>query len=211
MEGKRIKVAIPKGRLLKDVVKLFSSIGIDITDTEHSRRLVFHYPKYDISLFLVKPFDVVTYVKEGVADIGIAGDDVIEEIGGNIYEPLDLGFGKCRLVVAQREDFVMEKDILMLKVATKYPRITEKHYSKKGIPLDIIKLYGSVELAATCGLAHQIVDLVETGRTLKENRLIEVEKIMDVSAKLIVNRSSYNVKYSPINDLISKISSVLED
>ncbi len=209
MESKGLKIAIPKGRLLKDTISLFLKIGLDISNVEHSRKLVFNYPEYGITVLIVKPFDVVTYVKEGVADLGVAGSDVIEEMGEDLYQPLDLGYGKCRLVVAQREDFVMDTEQLFLKVATKYPRIAEKHYSKKGIPLEIVKLYGNVELAAICGLAHQIVDLVETGRTLRENRLVEVENIMDVSARLIVNRSSFNVKHPRVVELIDRIADVI--
>lgn len=206
-----IKIVLPKGRLLKDVVSVFESLGIPMSEVEKSRKLYFEYPSHGFYFVIAKPFDVITYVKEGVVDAGIVGNDVIEEMGADLYEPIDLGIGKCKMVVAQRRDFVVDSEILVLKVATKYPRITERHYGKKGIPLEVIPMYGSVELAAVCGLAHQIVDLVETGRTLKENNLVEVEKIMDVSARLVVNRSSYKLKAGRINEFLNSLRKVLID
>ncbi len=205
-----LKIALPKGRLLDSTIDLFARAGWDISVVKREKRkLMFHLPQYDLELMVVKPLDVTTYVEYGVADVGIAGKDVIIENAADVYEPLDLGFGRCRMVVAQPRNALLPQYGIGLKVATKYPRITERHFGKKGMPVEIIHLYGSVELAPLTGLAHQIVDLVETGTTLRENNLVEVETILEVTARLIVNRSSMRVKYAAIKDLLKRISSVL--
>lgn len=182
-----IRIALPKGRLLKYSMQLFDKMGFDLSLIEREKRkLLFSFPEYGIEAMIVKPMDVPVYVEYGVADLGIAGKDVILEERSDVYEPLDLGFGYCRMVVAQPKGIKLPPYGLGLKVATKYPRIAEKHYGKKGIPVEIIQLYGSVELAPLVGLAHQIVDLVETGTTLRENNLEEVETVFEVTARLIV-------------------------
>lgn len=205
-----LKIAIPKGRLFDEAFSLFQRIGMDLSPIKkEKRRLVFEFPEYGLLFMLVKPMDVPTYVEYGVADVGIAGKDVIVEKRAEVYEPLDLGFGYCRMVVAQPKDAKPVNPFLGLRVATKYPRIAENHYGKKGIPVEIIHLYGSVELAPITGLAHQIVDLVETGTTLRENNLIEVETIFEVTARLIINRSSMRVKHEKITSFVNTIKQVL--
>ncbi len=205
-----LRLALAKGRLLEESLKLFGRVGVDLSVIRREkRRLKFSFPQYGLEVMIVKPMDVTTYVEYGVADVGVAGKDVIVETRADVYEPLDLGFGYCRMVVAQPQDASLPRYGLGLKVATKYPRIAERHYGKKGIPVDIIHLYGSVELAPIVGLAHQIVDLVETGTTLRENRLVEVETIMEVTARLIVNRSSMRVKHGEIKSFIDSVESAL--
>ena len=205
-----LRIALPKGRLLDNTMSLFEKLNMDLSLIKREKRkLKFAFPQYGLEVMIVKPMDVPTYVEYGVADLGVAGKDVIIEHKADVYEPLDLGFGYCRMVVAQPKDFTLPKYMMGLKVATKYPKIAERHYGKKGIPVEIIQLYGSVELAPLVGLAHQIVDLVETGTTLRENNLVEVETIFEVTARLIVNRSSMRVKHNKIKNLIEKIASVL--
>ncbi len=201
-----LRIAMPKGRLLKQCRALFDKIGFDLSAMDREKRkLMFSFPEYGFEVMVVKPMDVPVYVEYGVADLGVAGKDVILEEKSDVYEPLDLGFGHCRMVVAQPKGIELPRYGLGLKVATKYPRIAEYHYSKKGIPVEIIQLYGSVELAPLVGLAHQIVDIVETGTTLRENNLEEVETIFEITARLIVNRSSMRLKYKRISELISAI------
>ena len=202
-----LKIALPKGRLLKHSIKLFKKMGFDLSRMlEEDRKLLFEFPQYEIETMVVKPMDVPTYVEHGVADVGIAGKDVILESGAEVYEPLDLKFGYCRMVVAQPRDAKLPPYGIGIKVATKYPRIAERHFGKKGIPVEIVHLYGSVELAPITGLAHQIVDLVETGTTLRENNLVEIETILEVTARLIVNRSSMRVKHRKVKDFIDLAS-----
>ena len=201
-----LRIAMPKGRLLKQCRALFDKIGFDLSAMDREKRkLMFSFPEYGFEVMVVKPMDVPVYVEYGVADLGVAGKDVILEEKSDVYEPLDLGFGHCRMVVAQPKGIELPRYGLGLKVATKYPCIAEYHYSKKGIPVEIIQLYGSVELAPLVGLAHQIVDIVETGTTLRENNLEEVETIFEITARLIVNRSSMRLKYKRISELISAI------
>ena len=205
-----LKIALAKGRLLDHTIELFKGAGFDISAVKREKRkLKFVFEELGLEAMIVKPMDVTTYVEYGVADVGIAGKDVIVENRADVYEPLDLGFGYCRMVVAQPKDLELPTFGVGLKVATKYPRIAERFYGKRGIPVEIIHLYGSVELAPLVGLAHQIVDLVETGTTLRENGLVEVETIFEVTARLIVNRSSMRVKYQEINRFMDRIEAAL--
>ncbi|WP_457681667.1 ATP phosphoribosyltransferase [Thermovibrio sp.] len=206
-----ITFALPKGRLLKESVELLKKVGIDATETlKESRKLIFKSGKF--KFLLVKPMDVPTYVFYGAADLGIAGKDVIEEKGYELYEPVDLGFGKCRLSVAEpvnsKEPYDLEK-LSFIRVATKYPKITDSYFRSKGIHPEIITLYGSVELAPLVGLSDRIVDLVQTGTTLKENGLREVDTILRSTARLIVNRASLKTKYSEIRPIIDRFRSVV--
>ncbi len=202
-----ITVALPKGRLLKESVEFLRKVGIDASETlKETRKLIFECNRF--RFILVKPMDVPTYVYYGTADIGIAGKDVIEEKGFELYEPLDLGFGECRLSVAEPVDIPEPYDIESLsfiRVATKYPRITDRFFREKGIHPEIITLYGSVELAPLVGLSDRIVDLVQTGTTLKANGLREVDVILHSTARLIVNRASLKTKYSRIKPLIDSM------
>ncbi len=210
--GEQIKIALPKGRLMEEAVRLFSRMGYDLSPMmEESRRLIFPFPQYGLSFLLVRAQDVPTYVEYGAADFGIVGKDILMEGGHDLYEPLDLGFGHCRMVVAQPVGTVLDLETRIgLRVATKYPRIARSHYHSKGVTVEIIKLYGSVELAPLTGLAHQIVDLVSTGRTLRENKLEEVETIAEITARLVVNRSSLKTKIGPVEKLISTMEGALD-
>jgi ATP phosphoribosyltransferase len=207
-----ITFALPKGRLLKDAVNFLAKAGIDASSVlSETRKLVFE--KDSFRFILVKPMDVPTYVYYGTADLGIVGKDVIEEKGYDLYEPLDLGFGGCRLSVAEpvdiKEPYDVEK-LSFIRVATKYPKITDRYFRSKGIHPEIIVLYGSVELAPLVGLADRIVDLVQTGTTLRENGLREVDVILRSTARLIVNRASLKTKYHVIKPIIDRMKRVLE-
>ena len=162
----------------------------------------------------IRAIDVPTYVEHGAADIGIVGKDVLlEQDHRDLYEPLDLKFGFCRIVIAEakgKEKRPVSKGWTKIRIATKYPRITERYFSQKGIPVEIIKLYGSIELAPLVGLAEQIVDLSSSGRTLRENHLVEVEEITGSTARLVVNRASLKIKYPGIGELIRKLQKGLK-
>lgn len=207
----RITFALPKGRLLKESVEFLKKAGVDASETlKETRKLIFESGKY--RFLLVKPMDVPTYVFYGAADLGIAGKDVIEEKGFDLYEPLDLRFGECRLSVAEpvniSEPYDLEK-LSFIRVATKYPKITDRYFRSKGIHPEIIVLYGSVELAPLVGLSDRIVDLVQTGTTLRENGLREVDTILNSTARLIVNRASLKTKYSEIKPIIDLLKSAI--
>ena len=211
MKYDQITIALPKGRLLKDAVGFLKEAKIDASETlKETRKLIFN--RENFRFILVKPMDVPTYVYYGTADIGIAGKDVIEEKGYDLYEPLDLGFGACRLSVAEPEEIEEPYDLEKLsfiRVATKYPRITDKYFRSKGIHPEIIVLYGSVELAPLVGLSDRIVDLVQTGTTLRANGLREVDTILHSTARLIVNRASLKTRYSIIKPIIDRIKKAL--
>lgn len=201
-----LTIALPKGRILKEAVALFKKVGIDCSEVaEDSRRLIFENKKDRIRFMVIRSQDVPTYVEYGAADIGIAGKDVLLEQERDIYEPLDLGIGFCRMVVAEPKELGKKdnpRHWTHIRVATKYPNITLRHFMDKGIQVEIIKLYGSIELAPLLGLSERIVDLVQTGETLKKNGLVEVETIMNVTSKLICNRASLKTKPERIRKLV---------
>ena len=201
-----LTIALPKGRILKEAVALFKKIGIDCSDVmEDSRKLIFENNKSRIRFMVVRSQDVPTYVEYGAADAGIAGKDVLLEQERDIYEPLDLGIGICRMVVAEPKELGKKdnpRHWTHIRVATKYSNITLKHFMNKGIQVEIIKLYGSIELAPILGLSERIVDLVATGETLRRNGLVEVEEIMKVTSKLICNRASLKTKPERIRELV---------
>ena len=202
-----LTLALPKGRIAEQALPLFERAGIEITDAVAGagRRLMVDLPQGGRAL-LVKPTDVPTYVEHGIADVGIAGRDTLEEQGRDLYEPVDLGVAACRLVVAQPgERPARLRRGMVLRVATKYPRLTQRHYLERGISPEIIPLYGSVELGAITGLADQIVDLVESGETLRQNGLVEVETIMHVTSRLIVHPASLKLEPEAISRLIEAI------
>jgi ATP phosphoribosyltransferase len=203
-----LNIALPKGRIGKDTLALFNSIGIksNIFD-EDSRKLVLLDEKNLIKYFLVKPIDVPTYVEYGTADMGVVGKDTLMEEGKNLYEVLDLGFGKCKMVVAGfKKQYATNCKLNNPRVATKYPTIAKEYFSyKRNESIEIIKLNGSVELAPLVGLAEYIVDIVESGKTLKENGLEVLEDIADISARLVVNRVSLKMKKEKINNIIDRI------
>ncbi len=208
-----LTIALPKGRILKEAVLLFKKIGIDCSDTlEDSRKLIFENKKSRIRFMVIRSQDVPTYVEYGAADAGIAGKDVLLEQERDIYEPLDLGIGICRMVVAEPKELSKTDNPTHwthIRVATKYPNITLKHFMNKGIQIEIIKLYGSIELAPLLGLSERIVDLVQTGETLKRNGLVEVEEIMKVTSKLICNRASLKTKPDRLKEMVSGLKKVI--
>ena len=201
-----ITIAIPKGRILEESVELFGKIGIDCTELlGSSRKLIFENPAQKMRYMIVRATDVPTYVEYGCADLGIVGKDTLMEQGKDLYEPLDLKFGYCRLMVAEPAELSRDDDPASwsnIRIATKYPNITEKYFSGKGVQVELIKLYGSIELAPLVGLSERIVDLVSTGETLKQNGLVEVETIAEITTRLIVNRASLKTKHERITEII---------
>ena len=209
-----ITVALGKGRLANRAMELFSSIGIECEEMKDksSRKLIFVNEEYKMRFFLSKGPDVPTYVEYGAADIGIVGEDTILEEARNVYEVLDLGFGKCRMCVCgpkEAEEYLKHQELI--RVATKYPRIAKNYfYNRKGQTIDIIKLNGSIELAPIVGLSEVIVDIVETGSTLRENGLVVLEEICDLSARVIVNQVSMQMENERITDIVNRLKGVLE-
>lgn len=202
-----ITFALPKGRIFDEIVPLLEAAGIRATeDPETSRKLIIATSRPDVRLVLVRASDVPTYVQQGGADMGVVGRDTLLEHGGaNLYQPLDLRIAKCRMSVATRADFDYAAAVRQgsrIRVATKYTRIARDHFADKGVHVDLIKLYGSMELAPLTGLAEAIVDLVSTGSTLRANDLVEVEQIMDISSRLIVNQAALKLKREPIRKII---------
>ena len=223
---KKLKIAIPKGRVLKDSLDLLRKSGfIKHPDPDYdSRRLIFDYEEDSVSLLIVKPWDVSTFVEYGAADAGISGKDVLLEKPKNVYEPLDLKIGKCRIVVAVSMDLIkhnvgpitrIKKTLYHskanLRIATKYVRIARDFFNKKGVPnVQIVKLYGNVELAPLSGLCEFIVDLVSTGETLKQNDLVPIEDVAVVTSRLIVNRASLKINPGGIASLIDNLKRQVE-
>lgn len=199
-----INVALPKGRLGEKVYKMFEDAGYGCPDIFEGRKLVFESKDSCIRYFWVKPSDVPIYVERGAADIGACGKDILLEYSPNVYELRDLGIGKCRMVVAAPKGFTDDSEY-PLRVATKFVNIAQDHYASVGRDIDIIKLNGSIEIAPILGLSDVIVDLVETGTTLRENNLVVYEEIMDISARLIANKSGYNFKSEAINTLLERM------
>ena len=198
-----ITIAVPKGRVLKQLAKRFQPAGIDpevlLAD---DRRLVRATADGSVRFLLLKPDDVPTYVEYGAADLGVSGRDVLRERRCDLYQPLDLGIGKCRMVVAAPAGAVLPD---VPRIATKFPRIATEHYASRGIQAEIIYVGGSVELSPIVGLSDAIVDLVESGATLRENGLVEVETIFDVSSVLVANRSLFKLRHAEIQPLVEKL------
>jgi ATP phosphoribosyltransferase len=205
-----LMIALSKGKMLELTLDVFRQAGyaIDGLPTE-SRRLVFPCPEIGMTFLVVRPTDVPTYVEYGAADVGIVGKDVLMEQDNDVYEPLDLGFGACRIAVAAiKGQASRDRLSSKIRVATKYPKITERYFNQRGLSVEIVKLYGSIELAPLVGLADRIVDLVETGNTLKAHDLVEVECIAHSTARLIVNRASLKLKHAVITEFIQKLRAV---
>lgn len=199
-----IRIALTKGRLEKDTVKLFESLGFDCSQLHHKgRKLILQIPEQNLEIVLAKAADVITYVEHGVCDMGIVGKDVIMEYGGTFFEISDLGFGRCRFAVAGKigEDFY--GGYAGKTVATKYPAVTRKFFKSKGMDVKIVKIEGSVELAPLLGLSDAIVDIVETGATLKENGLELIEDVAEISARLIVNTVSMKLYKGRIESIVN--------
>ena len=200
-------IALSKGRIFEDTLPLLAAAGIvPLDDPEKSRKLIIATNRADVRLVIVRASDVPTYVQYGAADLGVAGKDVLlEHTGGGLYQPLDLNIGKCNMMVAVREGFdyaAAVKRGARLNVATKFVQTAREHFATKGMHVNLIKLYGSMELAPLTGLADAIVDLVSTGSTLRANHLVAVEQIMPISSRLIINRAALKLKRDAIQPLL---------
>lgn len=209
-----LKIALPKGRLAVQTVELFKKAGIPCTDIDDDSRKLIHTDQSNkIKIFLVKAADVPVYVEYGAADMGVAGKDTLMEESKNVYDVLNLGFGACRMCVAGEGKYLNRTDKIMNKrVATKYPKIASEYYRNvKNENVEIIKLNGLVELAPLCNLSELIVDIVESGKTLQANGLVVLEKICDISAHLIVNKVSMNMKTDKISYIISALKKELSN
>lgn len=234
-----LAIALSKGKLLEPALALFERVGLAPKDVSpDSRRLIFEHPASGTTLMIIRPSDVPTYVEYGAVDAGIVGADVLMEQATDVYEPLDLKFGACRLAVAALQsergsrpvacgatgpptsllrkpqaragDAPNGRHATRLRVATKYPNLTERYFTQQGIPIEIIKLYGSVELAPLVGLADRIVDLVSSGKTLRAHNLVMTDVIMESTARLIVNRASLRLKHRRVNGLIEALRAGLQ-
>jgi ATP phosphoribosyltransferase len=234
-----LTIALSKGKLLEPAIDLFKRVGLAPKDiSSESRRLIFEHPASGTTLMIVRPSDVPTYVEYGAVDAGVVGADILMEQAADVFEPLDLGFGFCRLAVAAPKSVMQQRNGRLsshppdrplasteqgvpraprralspgkLRVATKYPNMTERYFTQKGIPIEIIKLYGSVELAPLVGLADRIVDLVSTGKTLHAHNLVVTDVIAESTARLIVNRASLKLKFRRMNGLIEALRAGLQ-
>lgn len=206
-----LNVALPKGRLGEKVYSMFEKAGYPCPAIkEAGRKLIFENKSCAVRYFWVKPSDVAIYVERGAADIGVAGKDILLEYEPDIYELLDLNTGKCKMAVAAKKDF-RDDNGRTLRVATKFSNIAAGYYMSKGRDIDIIHLNGSIEIAPILGLSDVIVDIVETGTTLKENDLKVIETIVPISARFIANKSSYKFKYNPIDSLVKNLARQAED
>ena len=200
-----LNIALPKGRLGDQVYELLASVGYDCKSIyDENRKLVFENPQTGVRYLLVKPSDVAIYVEHHAADVGIVGKDILMESNPDVYELLDLGLGKCRMCVAGKEDYVEDKD-RPVRVATKFTNIAKEHYAKLGRDIDIIKLNGSIELAPILGLSDVIVDIVESGSTIRENHLKVLEEFLPISARFIANKSSFEFKNKQITEMAEKL------
>lgn len=205
-----INIALPKGRLGNKAYKLLEDCGYTVTDLmEDSRKLVFENESSGVRYFLVKPTDVPVYVSYGVADLGVVGKDVLIESNADVYSLMDLGIGKCKMCVAAKNDWVEDKSRPII-VATKFPNIATEYYAKEDRDIEIIKLYGSIELAPILGMSDVIVDIVETGTTLRENNLKVFEEIMPLSAQLIANKTNYKFKEKEIREVVAKLKEAIK-
>ena len=211
-DGRRmLNVALPKGRLGDKVYNLLAGVGYGCPENYNdTRKLVVENPEAGIRYFLVKPSDVAIYVEHGAADIGIVGKDILTESGADVYELLDTGLGKCRMCVAGSKDFKDDPG-RTLRVATKFVNIAKSYYAAQGRDIDIIKLNGSIELAPILGLSDVIVDIVETGTTLKENNLAVLTEFMPISARFIANKASYQFKHAEMDTMLEKLRAELQN
>jgi len=211
-----ISIALSKGRILDETLPLLKTAGIIASeDPDTSRKLIITTSRADVRLIIVRATDVPTYVQYGAADLGVAGGDVLAEYRGNgLYQPLDLKIACCRLMVAVRKGYDYEHAVRQgarLRVATKYLQTAREHFAAKGVHVDLIKLYGSMELAPLTGLADAIVDLVSTGNTLKANNLVAVEEIAQISARLIVNQAAFKLRRAEIRSLLDALGRAIKN
>ncbi|MBS4190331.1 ATP phosphoribosyltransferase [Bacillus sp. FJAT-49705] len=204
-----LTIAMPKGRIFEDAADLLRQAGFQLpSEFDDSRKLIIDVPEESFRFILAKPMDVPTYVEHGVADLGIAGKDVMLEEERDVYELLDLKISACYLAVAGLPNTKMNN--IAPKIATKYPNIAAAYFREQGEQVEIIKLNGSIELAPMIGLADRIVDIVSTGRTLKENGLVEYERIVDITSRLIVNPASFRLKEERVNELVERLVKKLQ-
>ena len=214
MRRGQIAIALPKGRLLPEAIKLFEATGIEgLEGLMESRRLLCEDVTGAYRFMVLRPADIPTYVEYGATDMGVVGKDILLEEERDVYEPLDLKFGACRLVVAQPKNLQQRWSpggFSSVRVATKYPKLAERYFSQHGVQVEIIRLSGSIELAPLVGLCERIVDLVDTGRTLQENDLEEVEEIATATARLIVNRAALKTKHQKVRGLIDRLAAVVQ-
>ncbi|MEE9614451.1 MAG: ATP phosphoribosyltransferase [Thermodesulfobacteriota bacterium] len=205
-----LTIAIPKGRILDEAAAIFTAAGFDVSGARNDdRSLIFEDKKECLKFMVLRAQDVPTYVEYGAADMGVAGKDVLAEQAKELYEPLDLGIGRCRMVVAEPKELRKRDNPerwTHIRVGTKYPELTLKYFQKRGVQVEIIKLYGSIEVAPILGLSERIVDLVETGETLKQNGLVEVDCIMEVTSRLVCNRASLKTKPKRVKEVIDRLS-----
>lgn len=207
---KPLRIALTKGRLEKDTVGLLERLGYDCTAVhEKGRRLILPIPDANLEVVLAKANDVITYVEHGVCDLGVVGKDTIIEMQGKFFELVDLGFGKCRFALAAKKDSDFYSGYGVKSIATKYPNVARRFFESKGMDVDIVKIEGSVELAPLLGLANGIVDIVETGDTLRENGLEVVEDVVPISARLIANTVSLKLRQAEIESFIQQIEEAL--
>jgi ATP phosphoribosyltransferase len=203
-----LTLALPKGRLWRPALELLRRVGLPGPPVDESRRLIFTDAARELRVLILKPADIPTYVEYGAADLGIVGKDILAEQEPDVYEPLDLGFGSCRLVVAEPRT-LWEKDDpakwSWVRVATKYPSLTRRYFAGRGIQVEVVRLDGSIELAPAAGLAERIVDLVQSGETLRANGLVEVAEIMVSTARLIVNRAAQKTAYGAVSRLTDEL------
>ena len=210
-ESKNLRIALTKGRLEKDTVGLFEKIGFDVSQLkDKGRKLILFVPGQNIEVVLAKAADVITYVEHGACDIGVVGKDTILEYGGKYFEIADLGFGRCKFALAVKKGTDFYSGYGVKTVATKYTNVTRNFFEHKKMDVDIVKIEGSVELAPLLGIADGIVDIVETGTTLKENGLEVFEDVVPISARLIVNTVSMKLKKDDIDNLVEKMVEALE-
>ena len=208
---KMLNIALPKGRLGEKVYDLFEKAGYECPSIkENSRKLVFENPEKGVRYFWVKPSDVSVYVERGAADLGVAGKDILLEYAPDVYELLDLKIGKCSMAVAAKREFVDDRN-KPLTVATKFANIAKRYYAKQGREIDVVPLNGSIELAPILGLSDVIVDIVETGSTLKENDLVVVEKFLPISARLIANKSRFKFKTEEVEEVQRKLQALTQE
>ncbi|MEW6623925.1 MAG: ATP phosphoribosyltransferase [Bacillota bacterium] len=221
MRNDELIIALPKGKLGEDALDIFQKIGLPAWEIqEDSRKLSYCFNDQGIKYLICRPTDIPTYVEYGAADIGIVGKDTLEESRADVFEICDLGYGYCKFVVAIPKDVLEKiekkhgafnlKYFTNTRVATKFPRITKNFFNSKGIQVEVLKLHGNVELAPAVGLSEMIVDLVSTGRTLKENNLVAVEEISEITARLIANRVSYRIKNSWIQEIVTKCNQIVD-
>jgi ATP phosphoribosyltransferase len=208
LPSRSLTLALPKGRLFAPTLDLLRRVGLDGVPADDSRRLIFTDPARGLRVLILKPADIPTYVEYGAADLGIVGKDILLEQEPDVYEPLDLGFGFCRLVVAELRALWERDDPTKwswVRVATKYPNLTRRYFADRGIQVEVVRLDGSIELAPAAGLAERIVDLVQSGETLRANGLVEVAEILTSTARLIVNRAAQKTAFPAVSGFLDEL------